>query len=364
MKLREIGGGKAFREVTCVLVDFKKNKDRYSLSLQDEDSSRQAYIMGNLYGFSQMKELKGRRVMISGLHEPGIPNIVPDNVKVKEITEAPAAEDGEDSLLASLPHITDERMGEIIQRLKQFVQSVGNEVPSYRHLLEIYFSDANITRMRTLPATHVRQGSPLGGMLHATLVVTELAYSDAMHYIKCANGVYSFADRRSVNWDLLLTGALMHLCGNLIYYGEEIPHLKTDVGVEQGFSNCRQQYILKTAIVNHINISDEEMGSLIGIMARLNEQGEGIQKCRHEAYFLENAYRLFQQMDSFDSEIVEYLQKYATAADGSEESKEELEKIYTSHTFLRKTGRYVSAEEIRRKAEIMGLKKEEGREQP
>lgn len=356
--LKEIKDGKPFKEVECVLSDFRRAKDIYELALQDSSTRRSAYLKANLYSFEQLKEMKNKTVLISGLHEAGLKGVIPEKIKVKVI-ELKSEE--EEDLLSNFPHIDDNRIIEIIGLIKKYVAYVGKEVPGYRHLLELYFSDEMLKKMRTLPATHIRQGSPLGGMLHATLVVTELAYNCALHYISCANGVYSFSDRKSINWDLLLTGALMHLAGNFIYYDEEIPHMKTDIGVEQGFSNCRQQFILKLAICNHVSISDMEMSALLGVMARLNEQKEGIQKCRHEAYFLEAAYNLFQQMDSFDCAIADYLKG---KKEGSE-SEEELEGVFEHHTFLKDLNHYVSSDEISRKADIMGLLKsneEDGKE--
>lgn len=352
--LSEIKDGKAFKNVECVLVDFKKSKDIYDITLQDKDTRKSAYLRANLYSFDQMKEMKGKSVLITGLHEPGMRNVQPEKIKIKNI-EIKSAE--EEDVLQGYLHLDNETINQLITQIKKYISWVGKEVMPYRRLLECFYTDANIEKMKTMPATHIRQGSPLGGMLHATVMVTELAYSSALRYIKWANGVYSFGDNRSINWDLLLTAGLLHLAGNFIYYGEDIPHKKTDLGVEQGFSNCRQQYLLKLAIINHINISDDEMGALLGTMARLNEQKEGIQKCRHEAYFLENAYNLFQQMDSYDAEITSYVKAQKEKA----EKPEELETAFEHHIFLEGNQRYVSKEEIQRKAEILGyIKKEEG----
>lgn len=352
--LSSIKDGKGFNNVICTLTDFRRAKDFYELSLRDNETRKSAYLRANLYSFDQLRELKNKTVLISGLHEAGLKGVIPEKIKVKVI-ELKSEED--EDILNNFPHLEDNRISEIVSLIKKYVSYVGKEVPGYRHLLELYFSDEMIKKMKTMPATHIRQGSPLGGMLHATLVVTELAYTSAMHYLQCANGIYSFADKKSINWDLLLTGALMHLAGNFFYYSEEIPHQKTDLGVEQGFSNCRQQFILRLAIYNHINLSDEEMGALLGVMARLNEQKEGIQKCRHEAFFLEAAYNLFLQMDSYDSEIYSFLKFKKENTDSSEEFAE----IMKHHVFLEHKNIYVSSDEIRRKASLLGFVDEENK---
>lgn len=358
MILQEIKDGETFKNVECVLVDFRKVKDVFELTLQDRHTVKQAYLKANLYDFKQIKELKGKTVQVSGLHEDGIPGVIAEKIKVKAIQLK--SEEKED-LLKNYPHLEAGRLAEIIQLIKKYVTYVGREVPAYRQLLELVYGNGSLLKkMETMPATHIRQGSPLGGMLHATLAVTELAYNNAMHYISCANGVYSFKSKKSLNWDLLLTAALLHLTGNFIYYDENIPHNKTNIGVEQGFSNCRQQFILKLAMCNHVPISDEDMSALLGVMARLNEQTEGVQKCRHEAYFLEAAYNLFQQVDSFDCAVADYLKEQKENADKEEGNTD----VFTQHVFLPVLNRYVSSDEILRKADMMGyLTEEESRKE-
>ena len=356
MCLRDIAGGAPFKGVECILEGFqKKSTGSYELVLSDSGCRRHGHLRSNLFSYEQLQELRGKVVIISGLHEPGLPGLVPDRVKVKDI-ELKQLDAGE--LVAMMPHIGAERLDGYLEKIGKYKGYVGREAPAYRQLLEAYFSEENIALMRTMPATHIRQASPLGGMLHATAAVTDMAFYLAMRYIDCANNLYSFREKRAINWDLLLTGALMHLAGNLLYFEREVPHRKRAEGIEQGFCLCRHQVIMELTMQNGIKMGAEELSALLGVMGRLNEQHDGIKKCRQEASFLYSAYCSFLEMDSFDAEVAQILRDKAEKEKG-EAGIPPAEGTYEFSSNLRC---YVSKAEVERKANILGiaLKADEG----
>ncbi len=348
MALKDIGNGRTFKGVICVLKSFKRCGDEYLLTLTDKYTSCDfAFVKTNLFSYEQMKSFEGKPVEVTGLHEPGLTNVKKERIKVKNIV---LCEDGKELLQELAEAIAEPLLLTYLERVELFKGYVGKEVPAYRKLLEAYFTPDNIRLMKSLPATHIRQGSPYGGMLHATLVVTEMAYYSAMRYLRFGNGLYSFSDIRSLNWDLLLTGGLMHLAGNFLYFSqdEDTKYRKNATGVEQGFSLCRQQYILQLIAKEGIDISQADLAALLGVMSRLNEQHDGIKKCRQEASFLYNAYNMFLEMDSFDMEV-SHLLKSKQAED-------------VDYTFSEKLNCYISEKELTRKRVLLGLNNKEANE--
>lgn len=345
MALNEIGYAGSFKGIVCILKSFKRHGDEFLLTLTDKQTvCDYAYIKANLFSYEQLKSFEGKPVEITGLHEPGLTGVKKERIKVKNIVLC----DGAKELLQEMAEaIAEPLLLTYLERVELFKGYVGKEVPAYRQLLEAYFTPDNVRQMKVLPATHIRQASPHGGMLHATLVVTEMAYYSAMRYLQFGNGLYSFPDIRSLNWDLLLTGGLMHLAGNFLYFSqdEDTNYRKNATGVEQGFSLCRQQFILQLIADNNIAIDREDLAALLGVMSRLNEQHDGIKKCRQEASFLYNAYNMFLEMDSFDMEVA-YLLK-------SKQAEE------VDYAFSEKLNCYISEKEISRKRTLLKLDKEE-----
>ncbi len=344
MSLNNLQPGEKFSDVSCILRDFRKGREHFDLVLCDKETVKAAYMSTNLYDFEQVMALKGKPVLISGLCEAGLSGIIPEKIKIKQIVLMPEERQDMSELLLG---ISKERLDAYLKQVKELVRRVGRKGSlSYRLLLEHYFQDENIALMMRMPATHTRQASPAGGMLHATLSVTDMAYNLAGRYLTNGNGVYSFCDVKSLDWDLLITGGLMHLAGNFLYFEKEPPHRKRAEGVEQGFSACRQQYILKLVSENDIPMTDEELSALFGVMSRLNEQKTGINKCRQESAFLYAAYQTFHEMDSFDAEIYEVLKRRFEEKGG-----------VTAYDFSESLGCYISKTEIERKEELLGLKK-------
>ena len=356
--LQNISGGERFEDICCILKNFYNSKDAYDLILQSKEISKKAFMRSNLFTFEQMKSFKGKAVIISGYCEPALDGLIEEKIKVKDIRLAPVSVPNEEKgeaqqenpILELMLKIDPKVLEGYLSRIKEYVQYVRNV--SYRYLLYYYFSKDNIGKMMSMPATHVRQGSPGGGMLHATAAVTDIAYTMAFRYMSNANGIFSFNDKMCFDWDLLITAGLMHLSGNLYYFESEPPHNKRSSGVEQGYSTCRQRYILDLIKEHEIEISEEDLSALFGVMAKLNEQQEGIKKCRQEASFLTAAYKTFLEMDSFDAEIRNILVK-----------KSEGSGIEDDYLFSNNLDCYVSKAEIERKIQLLGLApaKEEGK---
>lgn len=352
MALKDIADGRSFKDVSCLLKDFRSDGDKYELVLSDQNCTRKAYIKKNLFSFEQMKSFLGKVILISGIHEAGLSGVVKENIKVKNIE---VDKSDTTSLVDYMLRIDGNILQMYLTQINQYVKYVGKQVPAYRKMLDIYFSPANIEIMKTMPATHIRQGSPLGGMIHATLAVTDMAYYLATRYLYYGNGVYSFRDISSLNWDLLLTGGLLHLAGNFYYFDREIPHNKRPEGVEQGYSICRQQFITHLIVDNNITISEADLAALLAVMSRLNEQFDGVKKCRQETSFLIKAYETYLEMDSFDREVAGLLKdKFDNSNNNSDDKTHDdiIEEL--SYEYSDKLSCYVSKAEIIRKAHLLG----------
>lgn len=351
--LLNIGNGEKFENVPCILKEFKKSRDTYEIVVSDSECTRYGYVKANLFSYEQLQGFVNKVVTISGLHEAGLEGVVPEKIKVKNIVLKPQSSTDEDALKLSY-HIEDAYLDEYEKELLKYATAVGNFVPGYRELLKAYLTKDTLKRMRTMPATHVRQGSPFGGMLHATYTVVKLVYQMGITYISCANGLHSFKEKRALNWDLLLTAAILHLAGNFLYFDNELPHSKTTIGIEQGFSMCRQQYILSLISKKGIQLSQDDIASLFGVMARLNEQHDGVKKCRQEAILLNSAYHLFCEMDKYDYASAKYIESVL-----EEHKNDDSEYEFTQSGFLDSIGAYVSKDELVRKSNFIKTKKEQ-----
>ncbi len=350
MTLKDLKQGEKFSNLSLIIKDFRKNGKQFDLTLTDKGGQMPGYVMANLYDYDQLMAMKGKPVCISGLFEPALDGLFDPRIKVKDISHLP--EDGKEAEELDF-RIKKDTCLEYWARIKELKQFVGRDGDlSYRFILEQYFTKENLALMMSMPATHTRQGAPQGGMLHATLAVTDMAYNLADRYIKCGNGIYSFNDERCIDWDLLITGGLLHLAGNFLYFEKEYPHRKRTAGVERGYPSCLEQVVHNLIEHGNVDISEEAVSALLGVMSRLNEQQIGVNKCRQEAVFLNAAYRAFWEMDSFDAEVAEVLHKRSEKKKGGQ----------TPYDFSESLGCYISKTEIDRKSELLGLKTDEGGE--
>lgn len=353
MNLRDIADGKKFQSVECVMTSFyhNRNRNRYEVTLQSGDCVKRGSVGDALFSYTQMQEMKDKVIVISGVHEPGLGTTIAESLKIKRM-EIP--ESTEENLLANYIYIAAEEIAFYIKAIKSFVASV-TEGSSYRKLLEVYFTESNLQKMRTMPATHVRQSSPMGGMLQATVTVTDMAYYLAHRYLNYGNNVYSFREKGAIDWDLLVTGGLMHLAGNFLYFEKEVPHHKTVNGVEQGFSACRQQYIMHLLLEHpEIAMTQDEISALFGVISRLNEQQDGIKKCRQEAMFLYQSYCCFLEADTFDEEATAFTTELLSEQGAANNEEDDA----ISYRFSEHLNCYISASELERRSLFLKARNE------
>lgn len=319
MNLKDYASGNTLSAQLCRIEKVAQHKDRISFFICDKDTQLSAYVTARLYSFEEILAFTKDPVLVDGIY-------IPENnklqVKVKKIEKAENAspKDLADLYVCISPEVLDN----YVSTIRKYASCVKTQ--GYRALLNLYFSKENLKLMRTMPATHTRQCSLGGGMLAATANLTTMAVAMANHYTKLGNGVYT----APINWDLLITGSLLHLAGNLVYFSPEQPHLKTTTGVNQGFASCEQNMILYYVYSNNLVLSDAELSLLLGVVAQCNEYGAGVKGCCMEAILLGGIYRTYSSMDRFDNEL-------QTLADSS-----------NPYGFSQKLNRYASEDSIKR----------------
>lgn len=319
MKLKDYASGNVMSAQLCRIEKVTQHKDRISFLICDKDTQLPAYVAARLYSYDEIIAFTTAPVLVDGIYLPENNKL---QVKIKKIEKAEnaSAKDLADLYVCISPELLET----YINTIRKYASCV--KAQGYRDLLNLYFSKENLKLMRTMPATHTRQCSLGGGMLAATANLTTMAVAMANHYTKLGNGIYT----APINWDLLITGSLLHLAGNLVYFSPEQPHLKTTTGVNQGFASCEQNMILYYVYSNNLVLSDAELSLLLGVVAQCNEYGAGVKGCCMEAILLGGIYRTYCSMDRFDNEL-------QTLADSS-----------NPYGFSTKLNRYASEDAIKR----------------
>lgn len=299
--LNQCEAGSEIKEQICRIENIRQVKDGFSFTCKDSSGSIGAWVAERLYTKEQLTELSAKPVSITGVVLAKSCNH--KEIKVKVINPAESTSFDVDQLWKN---ISDEKLDTYISTIRYYIDKVQN--PRYKELLALHYSNENIKRMRTMPATHIRQGSLGGGMLHEIATVTLACVAMANHYSKMANGIYSFP----IDWDLLLTGALMHLAGNFLYFNEEPPHLKSSLGVNQGYASCEQGMIYYYVYSQGVALSAEELSMLLGVVAQCNEFRAGAKACCQEAIILHSVYNMYAYLDRYDHALSDAIAQFGT----------------------------------------------------
>lgn len=287
--LNQYEAGSEVNDQICRIENIRRVKDGFAFTCKDSSGAIDAWVAERLYTKEQLTELSAKPVSITGAVLAKSCSYKEIKVKIIKVAESASFEAEQ-----LWKNISDEKLDLYIATIRYYMDKVQN--PRYKELLTLHFSDENITRMRTMPATHTRQGSLGGGMLHEIATVTLASVAMANHYVKMSNGIYSFP----INWDLLLTGALMHLAGNLLYFNETPPHLKSSLGVNQGYASCEQGMIYYYVYSQGVTLSAEELSMLLGVVAQCNEYRAGVKACCQEAIILHSVYNMYAYLDRYD----------------------------------------------------------------
>lgn len=332
--------GEVVNKLAASISGIKSNGENFCFILQDCTGSIDAFCNKNLFTYENLKALSEGPVYIDGFVKPGLSGVSKKELKVKNIQKG-----GDDeNLLKQVTEdiLPDEKISFYIQTIQNYIRAV--KCPGYRQLLQACFSDENLKQFKTMPATHTRQASLYGGALQQIATVTALSVSTAQIYVKYANDFYAFSDVSVVNWDLLVTGALLHLAGNLLYYDKEIPHLKTALGVNQGYASCEMSIIYHFIRNDGVILSDEELSALLGVVNQCNEFRIGVKASCIEARILSGAFQTYRDLDIFDHEIFKAVKSF-----GNDSQEDELQ----SYLYASQIECYASNNFITKKADFM-----------
>lgn len=336
ISLSNLKGGESLDKIPVSIKNLKKSGDRYYFTVSDKSGNLDAYCSVKLYSYEQIRNFSKCPVLISGLAEAKL-NALPV-VKVKQFSSAPVT----DELLEQTTEMIDaQHIDFYLQNIQKYKNAVKN--PAYCQLLDAFFSEEHLKMLQTMPATHTRQANLYGGLLQETAVVTALSVNNANLYLRYANGIYSFAETYQIDYDLLITGALLHLSGNLLYFSEKIPHHKTSLGVNQGFINCTTNLIHNFIREYGIVISDEDLAALFSVVCQCDEHNKSVKANCLEAKILKGAFYTFKSLDMFERSVVKAIE---TVGLSDEEEQDELNEYmynselncYASNSYIQKKG--------------------------
>lgn len=278
---------KETEKMQFMVDDVTSAKDGYILVLTDSTGKIQAHVMDGLC--TDPEKLKGKVVTLEGIVL--YVNEDTNRIKVKKI----AVVDKEDIKISVFTSIPEEKLDRYERELEKLRTHLKGSV--YEELVSICFSQARVTRMRQMPATLINHCCIKGGMLEAAVVVARLATETGRYYMGLSNGLYN----SKIEWDLLITAALLHNIGNFLYYSNEEPFSKTMVGVNYGYQGCVTEELENVIRTNSIELSVMDKAKLIGVIAQCNPyRRSGAKAMRVEAVILRNVYTTFTMADMFD----------------------------------------------------------------
>lgn len=286
----KIEGGIFLMEMTS------RDKENVFLSLSDRGGT----IRGRM-PLSEVTEevasLKGKVVKLNGfaiVDQGGKPMIV-----VRDIVLADESEYDMTDIYSGIP---EEVLNMCMKNALTLIEYVSN--PAYQKILKAFYRNDLIRR---LPGTLHRHANIAGGMLASASMVTSLIVQSGKIYNQMGNGIYS----QKLDSDILVTGGLLHNCGNILYYSEEME--KTDAGIALTADGCVQKVIDDLIVIEKIDISLEDYAELIAVLKQFNLKSAGVCPTKAEHVVAHNCYIMYSQMDFID--------RLRTEFDGKEESE-------------------------------------------
>lgn len=312
--LASLNPGDLFEGLIVSISNISPKGQNTTFTVEDSSGKRNGYCSAKCFTASQLGEYKDVPVSIKGIYEAKLAGEAV--IKVKAIEAVEQTTENNDK---AWKNIDPAIIKFYLDKIRTYINAVKN--PHYRALLEVFFAEKNVSLIKTMPATHTRQASAFGGMLQETAMVTAQCVSWLNLYNTYYNGLYSFKGYDAIDYDLLITGSLLHLCGNLLYFAPSQPHIKTDEGVNMGFSAACHCVISSFVREYGLIFEENELSSLLGVIFQCDDLNKSAKATCLEAIVLRENYHTFKAVDVFDHIIYDALDNIGFSKDNKKIKK-------------------------------------------
>ena len=165
----------------------------------------------------------------------------------------------------------------------------------YRQLLESCLTQDVLLKLAVYPATHDYYGKYRGGALVATCAITGIVGNCCTSYMKRGNGLTT----TELNWDLLMTAALLHQYGKLIFFEESDPFKKSVAGLAMNYYPSLQSIIEKTVFQNNIPINELDMALLLNVLNVATSNKTGARAVTAEGIVLRHICHMYGELEYY-----------------------------------------------------------------
>lgn len=271
-------------EQCMVMAKVMEKKECKDILFTDRTGEIHGEIPNALFT-KEVAEMKGKVVKVTAAAVHGY-------IKVRAIAPAEKGDYVTADMYASIPE-------EILNKYKveiRKMQSLVKKEP-YRTLLEKCLTEEVLAKMAVMPASLSQHGQLQGGMLEAVAKVTKMVINVGSVYVLWGNGV----ETRNLDGDLIITAALLHNYGNFVFYTNEAPFQRTDIGINQGYVTTLQMSIRDIIIRENIPFSNEELARMMGVYNQVGGMKSPIAKsvCS-EAALINGVYRAYSELNMYD----------------------------------------------------------------
>lgn len=292
----QVSMGQFFMDQPFLCEDVQKNGENIEMLLSDKTGQIRAEL--SLSAQIDTEEIIEKVVIVCG-------SLWKDNgeliLKVKEVRPA---KEGEYKTLDVIPGISLERQQEYLKEIGEMISLVRHE--GYGKLLRAAFSGEFLEKFVLLPASLSGHGVYRGGLLAATTTIARMAIDTGKAYVVNTNRIYS----SNINWDRLITAALLQGFGNLNYITCDLPFRKTQVGIFQGYQSTLQSVLQEVMKKKGVSIEESDMAVLYNIMSATDMYVRStVRAATKEGLILENAFHLYSECDHFDKVKSSYSRK-------------------------------------------------------
>ena len=230
-------------------------------------------------------------VCISAIVKPGN-----ERVRVLSVKEITLAEKGSYKSSDIFDGLSEEKVIEYMQIIEMAKNNVKHE--GYRKLLDVALDDLTLKRLAELPATLSYYGTYKGGALAGASLITLMCKDCGLEYVTHFNGLH----HGTLNWSLLLTGALLSTYGAINYITPVEPFTKTPIGVDRGYCSILQSMIEKICITHDIPLTDVELSRLLNVLTCAVAKHTSVKATTKEGILLRHCLSLYAELEKEDSE--------------------------------------------------------------
>lgn len=288
MGIEKITIGQKLEDEVFVLKSLVKLKEGgYRAVLSDKTGEINASISDERFDASY-SDFVGGAVHVNALvvngEDAGL------EAKIKSLCLAKKGEFKPSELFDS---ISEEKIAVYINVIKDAIGRIPDA--SCKALCHAVLTDEVLAGLAKYPASIGYHARFRGGALAATAEVTALALQTGIMHQKAQNGLYE----PTIEWSILLSGALLHLVAVLDYF-EDQPWHRTAAGVDRGYMSLLQSRIERTIANAEFQVDDALFARLLNVL-QVAQPKALVKATTPAGVILRHCQQMYFELDMLDS---------------------------------------------------------------